>query len=156
MANDIKNDDPIVEVVHHHAIPVVPEFIREAVNRLENPRQARLLLKLLRSYSPLGRGLPKDKLDALVTRVLATELNEPEPTLKIRGVSTDIVILDDMESFQADNPELVKELQFAAGIAVPGSESIPGDVDIVMTMRDVPGTFESEPLRVTYEKLRKP
>lgn len=86
----------------------VPNFVREAVNRLKTPRQARLLLRLLRTYSPLGRAMPKDKLNMLVDRVLASEgLDAGDAIPSLTGVIT----LNDFTNFEANNTELVKELQ---------------------------------------------
>jgi hypothetical protein len=54
----------------------VPDFVKEAVARLDTPEQARLLLKMLRTFGPLGMRMTKEKLNELVTKILAKDTSE--------------------------------------------------------------------------------
>lgn len=48
---------------------VVPEFVREAVRKLDNPRQARMLLKLLQVSKCVGPYMTRGQLDGLIQQV---------------------------------------------------------------------------------------
>jgi hypothetical protein len=65
----------------------VPEFVKEAVARLETPEQARLLLKMLRTFGSLGTRMSKERLDGLVDGILAREKDPALPLVPNPGLA---------------------------------------------------------------------
>jgi len=47
----------------------VPDFIREAVSQLDSPKQAALLLKILKSHNRLGIYMTAERLSELVKQI---------------------------------------------------------------------------------------